>query len=317
MKKGLIFLIIISISSIQKISGQNYLNYYETINKAEIASLDKDFRKSDSIYQVAFQLVEKPFKDDYLLAALNSEKINDFQKSYSYLKSGISVGLTIKKIKKEFTKFKKAKQWRLLKKEFELIRDKYQNSLDLPLRNELMEMVNKDQAVRHPIFGSWKKMKKTDNHNYKRLLEIIKANNEKWPGRVSIGDGNEKGKYAFGEITIMLHHFSKEEVNNLKPILIEAILKGDLSPHSVAYPLDYKNSKKIGERKRGKTTFIYSCDNIGSYGRSSNKEIVICDCKKAENERKRMGLEPLDDYFRKIDSTYKCYEKENNYNNKK
>ena len=49
----------------------------------------------------------------------------------------------------------------------------------------------------------------------------------------------------FGEITIMLHHFSKEQVNKLKPILIEAILSGDLLPYNVAYPLDYKNHKII------------------------------------------------------------------------
>ncbi|MCB0753547.1 MAG: hypothetical protein KDC52_18895 [Ignavibacteriae bacterium] len=308
MNKILAFFITILLFGIQKISAQNYLNYYESINKAEIANLDKDFKKSDSLYQIAFGLVEKPFKDDYLLASINSEKLNDNQKSYEYLKSGISYGLTIKRIKKELSKFKKSDQWKLLKKEYESIRSEYLNSLNLTLREELLEMVKKDQAVRHPIFGSAKKMKKTDNENYKRLLEIIEQNNGEWPNRFTIGDGNENGKYAFGEITIMLHHFSKEQVNGLKPILITAILKGGLSPYNVAYPLDYKNSKNIGERKRGNTTFLYSCNILGSYKKSSNKEIVICDYEKAEKERKEMGLEPLDDYFRKINSSYTCYE---------
>ena len=148
---------------IGKIPAQNYLNYYQIINKAEIANLDKDFKKSDSLYQVAFGLVDKPFKDDYLLASINSEELNDNQKSYEYLKSGISYGLTIKRIKKELSKFKKSDQWKLLKKEYESIRSEYLNSLNLTLREELLEMVKKDQAVRHPIFGSAKKMKKTDN----------------------------------------------------------------------------------------------------------------------------------------------------------
>lgn len=308
MNKIIAFSITIILFGIHKIPAQNYLNYYETINKAEIANLDKDFRKSDSLYQIAFGLVDKPFKDDYLLASINSEELNDNQKSYEYLKSGISYGLTIKRIKKELSKFKKSDQWKLLKKEYESIRSEYLNSLNLTLREELLEMVKKDQAVRHPIFGSAKKMKKTDNENYERLLEIIEQNNGEWPNRFTIGDGNENGKYAFGEITIMLHHFSKEQVNGLKPILITAILKGGLSPYNVAYPLDYKNSKNIGERKRGNTTFFYSCNILGSYRKSSNKEIVICDCEKAEKERKEMGLEPLDDYFRKINSSYNCYE---------
>ncbi|MBF8151560.1 hypothetical protein ITJ86_16785 [Winogradskyella sp. F6397] len=308
MSKIIAFSIIIILFGIHKIPAQNYLNYYETINKAEIANLDKGFKKSDSLYQVAFGLVDKPFKDDYLLASINSEKLNENHKTYEYLKSGIFYGLTLKRIKKELSKFKKSEQWRLLKNEYKSIRSEYLNSLNLTLREELLEMVKKDQAVRHPVFGSAKKMKKTDNENYKRLLEIIEQNNGEWPSRFAIGDGNENGKYAFGEITIMLHHFTKEQVNGLKPILISAILKGGLSPYNVAYPLDYKNSKNIGERKRGNTTFFYSCNILGSYRKSSNKEIVICDCEKAEKERKEMGLEPLDDYFRKINSSYNCYE---------
>jgi len=305
MNKILSFLIIILLFGIQKISAQNYLKYYKTINNAEIANLDKKFEKSDSLYQDAIRLVEKPFKGDYLLASINSEKLDDYQKTYAYLKSGISYGLTFKRIKKELSDFKKSKQWKLLKKEYESIRELYLNSLDLKLRDELIKMVEKDQSVRHPIFGSFKKMKKTDTYNYNRLLEIIENNSNKWPDRYLIGDGNENGKYSFGEITIMLHHFSKEEVLNLKPYLVDAILRGGISPYNVVYPLDYTNSTMIG--KRGK--YIDICYLLGAYLSSNGNKTVICDCENAEKERKKIGLEPLDDYFRKRNSTYECYEK--------
>ncbi|MEZ7495858.1 hypothetical protein QO206_10185 [Leeuwenhoekiella aequorea] len=308
MNKILAFLVTILLFGISKLPAQNYLNYYEKINEAEISNLDKNFEVADSVYQVAFELVEKSFKDDCLLASVNSEKLNDYQKTYEYLKKGILVGLTKKRIKKELSKFKKSDQWKSLKREFDSLREKYLKSLNLTLRNELLKMVDKDQSVRHPIFGSWKKMKKTDSYNYNRLLEIIKENNGKWPGRFNIGDGNEDGKYAYGEITIMLHHFSTEEVMNLKPILIEAILNGNLSPYNVAYPLDYKNLKTISKRKRGNTIFAETCNIIGSYLGSKSKDAIICDCEKAEKERKKIGLEPLDDYFRKRNSTYDCYE---------
>lgn len=304
MNKILAFSITIILFGVQKISSQNYLNYYETINKAEIENLDGNFKKSDSLYRIAFELVEKPFKDDLLLASINSEKLNDNQNIFEYLKKGILVGLTEKRIKKELSKFKKSDEWKSLKKEYDLTREEYLKSLNLTLRKELTEMVDKDQASRHPIFGSWKKSKKVDSYNYKRLLEIIKENNGKWPDRFIIGDGNENGKYAFGEITIMLHHFSKDEVLNLKPYLIDAILTGGLSPYNVVYPLDYTNSKMIG--RRGK--FIDSCHYLGAYLSSNGNKAVICDCEKAEEERKKIGLEPLDDYFRKRNSTYDCYE---------
>lgn len=311
MNKILAFSITIVLFVIHKISAQNYLNYYETINKAEIATLDKNFEISDSLYQIAFGLVDKPFKDDYLLASINSEKLNDHQKSYEYLKGGISYGLTLKRIKKELSKFKQSDQWKSLKREYDSIRKQYLNTLDLELREELFEMVRKDQAIRHPIFGSSKKLKKTDSENYIRLLRIIKENNGKWPGRFLIGVGNKKHKYDWNnEVTVMLHHFTKEQVNKLKPILIEAIMSGSLSPYNVAYPLDYKNSQKIGERKKGNIIYKDSCDPIGSYIRNNGNVVVICDCKKAEKERKKMGLESLDDYFRKRKVNYECYEKE-------
>ncbi len=309
MKQILIFSIAILILGFQNISSKNYLSYYQTINKAELACLDKDFQKSDSIYQIAFGLVAKPFKDDYLLAAINAEKLHEHEKVYEYLKNGISVGLTIKIIKKTLSSFKKTDEWKMLKDNYDSTRKKYLKSLNLTLREELLNMVDKDQAVRHPIFGSSRKMKVTDIYNHKRLLEIIAENNGEWPGRFTIGDGNEGGKYAFGEVTIMLHHFSKDQVNNLEPILVDAILKGDLSPYNVAYPLDYKNHEIIGERKRGKTILFDLCNPIGSYGANDNMP-VICDCEKAEVERKKLGLEPLDDYFRKRNTTYECYEEE-------
>jgi hypothetical protein len=304
MKRILGFLITILLFGMSKLSAQNYLNYYEKINEAEIANLDKKFKKADSIYQIAFEQIEKPFKDDYLLASINSEKLNDYLKTYEYLKKGILVGLTEKRIKKELSKFKKSKEWKSLKKEYDSTRERYLKSLNITLRNELLKMVQKDQSARHPIFGSWKKMKKVDDFNYNKLLEIIKKNNGKWPDRFLIGDGNENGKYSFGEITIMLHHFSKDEVLNLKPYLIEAILNGGLSPYNVVYPLDYTNSKIIG--KRGK--YLDSCDYLGAYMGTNGNKPIICDCKKANIERKKIGLESLDNYFRKRNSTYDCYE---------
>jgi hypothetical protein len=305
MNRILGFLVTILLFGMSKLSAQNYLNYYEKINEAEIANLDKEFKKTDSIYRIAFELVEKPFKDDYLLASINSEKLNDNQKTYDYLKNGILVGLTKKRIKKELSEFKKSDEWKSLKKEYDAIRKEYLSSLDLVLREELFEMVKKDQAVRHPIFGSWRKMKKIDAENYEKLLKIIEQNNGKWPDRFLIGAGNKKDKYDWNnEVTVMLHHFSKDEVLNLKPYLIEAILKGGISPYNVAYPLDYTNQKNIGERGK----FIDSCFYLGSYFSSNGNKAVICDCEKAEVERKKIGLEPLDDYFRKRNSTYDCYE---------
>lgn len=194
MNKIIAFSITILLFGIQKTSAQNYLNYYETINKAEIENLDLNFKTSDSIYQIAFHLVKKPFKEDFLLASMNSEKLKDYQKTYEYLKNGIKNGLTLKRIKKQLTGFKKTKYWKKLKKEYDLLRKNHLQTLNLPLRAEVKKMVAKDKASRHPIFGSNKKSKKVDNYNFKRLLEIINENGGKWIGFSTIGEILPKGK---------------------------------------------------------------------------------------------------------------------------
>ncbi|WP_165750426.1 hypothetical protein [Cellulophaga sp. Z1A5H] len=304
MPKISVLLITMILFGTQLLSAQNYLNYYDEINNAELAHLDTDFKKSDAMYQVAFALVDRPFKDDCLLAALNAEQLKDYRKTYDYLSKGVSVGLTKKRILKELPKFKKYDYWDTFENEYEAKRAGYVNALDMELRDELLEMVEKDQAVRHPIFGSWKKAKKVDQINYELLLKIIIENNKKWPDRFLIGDGNQKGKYTYGEITIMLHHFSKEEVLTLKPYLIASILSGGLSPYNVAYPLDYTNLKIIGK----KGNYRYTCLHVGSYNAAKDEKVEICDCEKATQEREKIGLESLDDYYRKRNSSYNCYD---------
>ncbi|WP_375579376.1 hypothetical protein ABWH96_20645 [Marivirga tractuosa] len=307
MKRTAIFSFVLLILGLQNASGLNFLTYYQTINKAEIAHLDKDYGKADSLYQFAFNLVDKPFKNDYLLAAVNSDLLAENGRTYEYLVEGISVGLTIKSIRKHLSTFKKSKEWKILREKYDSLHQEYVGGLNTVLRTELLSMVDSDQAARHPIFGSLRKMESTDSLNYERLSEIIIANNGKWPGRSLIGDGKEGDKYAYGEITIMLHHFTSEQVNNLKPILVDAILRGDLSPYNAAYPLDYKNLVRIGNINKSSYDI---CFLIGSYIGHAGKKPVICDCEKAEGEREKLGLEPLNDYFRKRSTTFECYYEE-------
>ncbi|MCV6628510.1 MAG: hypothetical protein OIF50_01480 [Flavobacteriaceae bacterium] len=292
MNKILAFSITILLVGLQKMSAQNYLDYYETINKAEIANLDKEFKKSDSLYQVAFGLIEKPFKEDFLLASINSDKLNDNKKTLEYLKKGINNGLTLKRIKNSLTEFKKSKEWKEVKTEYNSLRENHLKTLNLTLREEIKNMLTKDQASRHPIFGSAKKSKKIDNNNYKRLLEIIDENGGKWPGFSTIGETLPKGKYnVTGNIALMILHFDKEQIEKLKPYMLQAVMDGEMYPYHFARAIDYKS--------------ISNCQPFGTY-LSGGFISPICDCEKANLERKKFGFESIEDYYRKRKSEYKC-----------
>ncbi len=294
MKKILAFSIAFLLLGIQKISAQNFLDYYEMINKAEIANLDNKLKKSDSLYQVAFGLVEKPFKEDFLLASINSEKLNNNKKTLEYLKKGINNGLTLKRIKKSLTEFKKTKEWKEVKTEYNSLRKNYLKTLDLPLREEIKNMLTKDQTSRHPIFGSAKKSKKIDNNNYKRLLEIIDKNGGKWSGFSIIGETLPKGKYdVTGNIALMILHFDKEQIEKLKPYMLQAVIDGEMYPYHFARAIDYKN--------------ISNCQPFGTY-LSGGFISPICDCEKANLKRKKIGFESIEDYYRKRNSNYiRCF----------
>lgn len=308
MNKILAFLITILLFGIQKTSAQNYLNYYERINKAEIENLDWNFKVSDSIYQIAFELVKKPFKEDFLLAAINSEKLNDNQKTFDYLKKGISNGLTLKRIKKQLSAFKKSKEYKALKIKYNRLHNDYLNTLNLSLRKEILEMARQDQKARRPILGSSNQMKKTDNLNYNRLIEIIKLNDDKWPGFSTIGEISPEGKVDFdmvGTIAIMPLHFRKKQIRTLEPYMKKAVLNGNMYPYQYARIMDYTiNNQIISYKSSRKGTKIKSkiCTLYGTF----TKEMV-CDCEKSNKERKKTGLESLEEFYRKKNSTLKCY----------
>ena len=290
----------------QKLLGQNYLNYYQTINDAEIAHLDGNFQISDSLYRVSFNLVNKPFKEDYLLAAKNSEMLRDSERTYEYLRKAIANGLTFKRMKKQLSIFKKSNRWKIIKKEYDSLHNDYLKTLNIQLRSEIAEMVKNDQKARTPIFGSWRKMRKIDSYNYNRLLEIIKQNNDKWPGFSVIGEITPRGKYDVTKnITLLPLHFRKEWIVQLKPYMLEAVLHGDMYPYQYARIIDYRigseEQENIVYKENNRVKISDRCNLYGTY-----LNVKVCDCEIAEIERKKIGFEPLEDYYRKVKGNYEC-----------
>jgi len=286
---GLVFFCSLNVLS------QDYLNYYKLINRAEIETLNKEFKQADIFFKQAFKSVPKPFKEDYFLAALSIDNLKKDSLVYDYLIEGIKQGLTFKRISRQnFYHFKKSKLYKVLKKNYKKYHQNYLDSIDQDLMMEISKMIKNDQKARKPIFGSSKKMKKVDSYNFKRLLEIIKEN-DKWPGFSVIGENTPKGKYdVTGNITLMLLHFKKKQIEELKPFMLKAVLEGEMYPYHYARVIDYT----IGLPKK-------SCQIFGTY-LDGGILIKICDCNKAEEKRKKIGFESLEDYYRKRNSKFKC-----------
>ena len=295
--------IIFILSSGINLKAQNFISYYKTINNAEIANLNKNYAKSDSIYQIAFKMIERPFKEDFYLAAINSEKLKDNTKTYDYLFKAIQKGLTIERIKTDISFFKNSKEWKKLSSEYDELRKNYLKNLNISIQNEIKEMIAKDQKTRNPIFGSVNKMKKTDNYNFNRILELIQQNGNKWLGFSLIGEETPKGKYNVEDnISLMLLHFEKKQIEQLKPYLFQAVLNGEIYPYQYARIIDYTIGKEISlNRDSNNKIDPEICFLYGTYLNTK-----ICDCNKAEFEREKIGFEPLSDFYRKINSNFQC-----------
>ncbi len=301
MYRILLFLLLLSINFGK---AQNYIEYHKLINEAEILSLDKNFQKADSLYQNVFSIVKRPFNEDYLFAGLNAEKMDKNEKTYLYFKKGIQQGLNLKRIKSKTTNFKKSSYWKTLQKEYKSLNKEFLHSIDISLKNQIKEMINKDQKVRNPIFGSAKKMKKTDTQNFIKLKNLIKENGNKWLGFSTIGEISPKGKYDVTDnIVLLTLHFTKNQVEELKPFMLEAVLNGEMYPYQYARVLDYtlENNKEKVVQNFMKNEKVEICFSYGTYLNSN-----ICDCDKAENLRKKIGFEPIKDFYRKVNSNYRC-----------
>jgi hypothetical protein len=296
----LIIIILIIIS--KNLYSQNFLQYYEVINKAELANLNKKYVKADSLYNIAFALVANPFKEDFFLAALNADKLGKYKTVDEYLRRGSRKGLNFNRINKKIINFKKSKFWKDFKKDYDNLNREYLKNINSDFQKKISLMIKDDQASRNPFFGGRKKSKGVDNHNYEELQIIIK-HFRKWPGFSLIGENTPKGKYdVTGNIALMLLHFNKEQIETLKPYMLEAVLRGEMYPYHYARIIDYTSSKVTfsTDSITGKER-INQCYKYGTYLNEA-----VCNCEEAEKERKKIGFESLQDYYKKRNSSYRC-----------
>lgn len=266
-------------------------NYFELINYAELSYLDDRFADSDSSFKRAFALVSRPFSEDYFLACENALMMKRNKTAADYLVKAIKNGLTLDRIKamKAFALFRESSEWKAIDVKYNIYRSEYLNAIDVTIQRQINKMIKKDQQIRgiKGWFYSKNKVDEVDKENFAQLKTIIA--NHGWPGFRLIGESNPKGRYdVTGNITLMLLHFNNSQIQYLKPFLFKAIVEMDIYPHQVARVLDYTYIKETGRMSQ-----LY-----GTYT-MKDKLLPIDNIVELELRRKRLGLEPLNDYLKK------------------
>lgn len=302
--KKYILLILIFILYLEIIFGQNiirldttssYWEYYKLIQIAEKESINSQFRNADSIYNIAFKGVKRPFKQDYFNAFNNAKNFNG-DIALNHLLKGISIGITRKQLKNSssYNSLSNTDKNKCLKK---------LKHIEITKNDSLYKIIKKmtrnDQKAR--VFWtdwlSWNKqvkiMEKIDRSNAKKLLEICK--NFGWPGFTSIGE-NTFNKYGAEDASLLILHFNKEEYQKLLPYMIEAVENGEMYPYNLARVTDYLFMGNVTDSSDYKILEIqqiygtmYSQNEIMPYGKTEEVDL----------RRNLIGLEPISLYAKK------------------
>lgn len=270
------FLLILACFIINKTHSQNYNNYNNGILEAKKAIINNDFELASKFYFETFESYEFVFARDCYNALEISCKIKNQEKIYYFfsrcLKQGIEFDyLNSLDILKDF---KNSDLWNLILKEKNNYHLIYKKSINWNIREEIIQMFNKDQEIRDLSYKNrwnifkvkkWnKKWKELNKNQAKRIIEITQ--NIGFPGEKLIGiDTYEMHKkiksnnFSSSMPIIILIHYYSEPNTSFNDILFNQIDKGNINNEHYAVICDFQN--EYSDKKIQNYTNRFSTNN--------------------------------------------------------
>lgn len=246
---------------------QDYWKYHEQINKAENFIRDEHFQKALDLYFDVFNTFDFVFLRDYKIAAQLALYLNDKENAFKIIKNGIAAGWDLKSLRRNnyLSKLQNEPEWESIEEAYPEIRKNYFERIDDSTRVNVHKMFKMDQRK---AMGALLRlgdkarekyaMKKFAPHSEIQMKKLIKIlDDQGYPGEQLIGNN-------YWMSTILSHHnsISKEYVNKdtlynlIKPKLIEAIKKGQISPYEFAIIDDWYIAVS-SERTQAGYGFLY------------------------------------------------------------
>lgn len=234
----LLFAIILSCSKTKEFNSEKY---FEHINNAELAICDENFEKAIKEYEVAFDLIEKPFGKDIFNSALSSQIMNDFEKRDNYLQQIINNSNELDFVESVFVNnYMTQQEWSKLVSKREI-------TYDQTLRTEFNEIYDRDQLYR-PMYETYDDTINSNRKvNLKRILEL--TDSDGFPSQVELGYSNYLIRQPHD---IVLHHTAQRRsydktVIDLEPILKSAVEKGRFDPEQAIFYLNFQDDREKGK----------------------------------------------------------------------
>ncbi len=231
-------------------SRQDYKAYHLSIIRAEELIVQKKATAALDTFSKVFDTYNFVFLRDYKVATELALYLGDKKRAFHFLRMGILSGWTLKEIKKEkfLSSLRMDKEWKEVKRQYDSLHAKYWGKLNLQLRKEIHKMFKDDQHLALAnLFKISRKGKERLLHkkfipqSERQMVKLRRIIEESgYPGEMIIGN-------SIWMWTILSHHNSispaYEQKDTLylsmKPLLIKAIQKGELSPYDYAVIEDW------------------------------------------------------------------------------
>lgn len=239
---------------------QNYWNYHQEVIKAESFIANEEYAQALEVFEALFADYDFVFVREYKVATQVAAYIGKTDAAFNYMEKGIAGGWRWKHIRKlkVLDNLKGLPKWKALKQAYQTIRaplkEKYASSFAQTAR----KMSAKDQKMAFKaLFRIGDKAqtryceRKFAPHSEKQIAKLNQLLNQYgYPGERLVGNGHWIS-------TIIGHHnsisppYAQQDTlyPQLKPQLMTAIEKGELSPYEFALIDDWyiavKSDRKI------------------------------------------------------------------------
>ncbi len=284
------------------LKSQDVEKYYQLINKAESQILNDSLISAVKYYESAFRAFDRPFSKDLYNALICSIKIGEDAASSEFIKGLIRLGCNLEFFRnnESFRNFIKTKYWLQIVDNYPSLRNEYFSNTNLELRSRIESFLCRDQFWRNqdPSYTILRDTTfKEDDRIMDDLAEIFENG---YPGEYQVGlfFANKSAIDHFSTIAlVLLHNFTSADNykvgRDLSDLLLRFVKRGELHNGVYAYLYDrsgdFKTDRGFGSHSIWKVKGKYYTDKP-SDEILSNQEL----------KRKKIGLDPLDEFYRKF-----------------
>jgi hypothetical protein len=221
----------------------NYIPYYLKVYEADSLYIEKNYEKSYAILDSLFKRYTPlelqnyaEYTTYYKLKIILNKKI-DKKEFLELIRKYDLTDYTLKNDSIFNIYYSKEKSY--IDGSYVKLRNEFEQTINIKLRNEIKEMSIQDQLYRNKNYkANIEKQNKIDSLNSKRIIEIF--NEYGYPSEKIIGD-SRNDKVIVNIETMLLHTKDKERKDYFLPKLLEYIKAGKAPPKVYATMFDQQN----------------------------------------------------------------------------